>query len=337
MAASAGAVAVIAPALADQEQAAHGFFERVPTVEELFEAGKFEEAIALLDPTIGNPRRFIIEVSRTKNPAIVGAYAEKACPYRPDLWHSLFYLQPLSVCQALWPLRRFALCTDYPMTFLVAMMMRAATLGDLNYMEWGIQALKDMDSLHELNRLDGTASYEYERPNYRTRYYRSPIIAAADNDQRKMVSLLLRHGADPVFKGSGDPLTDPFFKRCGSPEDGYHLLKLFASLRPLVLGFIKEPSAAVSDDHHQKVFKAVLYRPEFASEYITGKAGATVLHGAVIAQKRKLILLCLVYNRALIEAKSGDGFTPLRLAIGGYPEALQVILDFCYTKSQLKA
>lgn len=346
MAASAGAVAVTGQSLADQEQAVRGFIERVPTVDELFEAGEFEKAIALLDPIRTNPRRFFVKVLRTKNAELVRAFAEKSCPHRPHLWEWLFIgIATLPVCQVLWPLRHYAENQKAPVTQLLMRMMKAASEGDHPYFIWALQVLREMNCLHELNRPKGGVSYPYERPDSRypkergikeRRLYASPLIAAADNSRFEMVRLLLMHGADPLLEGYSDVCRADC---CGGGREYIpirELIKSFTSVRSLILGFIKEPSVAVNDEYYQRVFKAVLYRPEFASEYVTGKAGSTLLHGAVIAQNRKLILLCLVYNRALIEAKSEDGFTPLRLAIGGYREALQVILDFCYTKSQPK-
>lgn len=340
----ASAVAVAAEGIqAHDDQFEGRLVERVLTIEELFAAGRFEEAIALLDPTVGNPRRFILVVSRTKNPDLIRAYAEKACPYRADLWADLFSQAPLAVCKAIWHLRGYSENPQFAAVLLLRTMMRAATQKDLPYFVWSLEALKEMNALHELNRTTGILSYEYKSPNSNiTKHYRSPIEAAASHNQLKMVKLLLMHGSEPFWDVPLRECCDYGCKTCRGDRNSFSLLESVALRKPLIHGFIKEPRVCdfAGSNHQQKVFRALLQRREFASEYVAGQNCDTMLHAAVAAQNRadaqvplmrKMIWLCLIYNKNLIDAKGKGGLNPVRLAAGGFFEALRVMVDFCYT------
>jgi hypothetical protein len=209
-----------------------------------------------------------------------------------------------------------------------------------------------MNALHELKRTTAVC-YEYEWPNgsrqLRTTYYKNPVLAAVDHNQREIVKLLLSHGAETCLECYEYRCCDYGCASCRGDRSSYDLLHAVALRRPSILGFIREPAFSVVDgiNNAQKVFRALLRRKEFASEYVAGQNSDTMLHAAVAVPtrnnseavyKRKLIWLCLVYNQALIDKKGKGGVTPVELAVGGHHEALQVILQFCYAvRSQQEA
>lgn len=307
------------------------------TFKELVKAGEYERALLLLDPVTMHLRGLDDSALDTQNIPFILAFVKKVGRHPSKTWDSLFHCAALrgwiQICEALWPLRHYSQNPSYPIELLVEMITHASVQNDIPFIMWGLETLKALNSLNELNRVKGGYTnlwYDLENPPEEPICYKSALIAASDNNKRKIVSILLMHGADPEVVG----YTGASSARACAGWKGYkdidrHLMA-FINSKPLILDFIKQPSV---QDRQQKALAALLQCKELTSEYILDQRGNTILHGAVLSKNRKLILLCLVHNPGLIDARNGDGFTAFQLAFGkGFFETLCTMLDFCYAQ-----